>query len=776
MEFTHKSRNLKKSLCKNRFSEALCCKKIVLGIVLLPIFLSIIPLIQAYSVWDNLTLYYDFDRSSGTNVPDIVNSAFNGTTVNMTNANWVSGKISNGLNFTGHTYNEYINISNTSMHSGANNPISISVWVKPAWPDGQIGGTNRFISSFKHPSGQNLFYFRQGGAGSTEEHLWFGFRGTDKGVYWNLSENYTDIFYDQWVYLVVTHNGSDDKTHPDAYNLYVNGDLFTTGKTTQSAGGSNSLSYMGIDSDKDSSEFNGTIDEFALFNKTLNSSDVTRLYNSGAGLSYNPKYFIENSQTFNATTYETNTESFTINITYESDEWDAISAKLNYNNTNYTGTQVGTGDTITFTKELDIPSLSGVSSVNMPFFWFITLTNSTANYAYESNHYNQTVNPVNFTLCNSTQTPFLNFTIHNAENPFPVMNGTFKSSWRITTGSGDTLINESFEDTSEGNSTFAFCFLDEDENYTISATIEIDADGYAKNFHYLTDLPISNTTSNINLYLLNDSKATLTELEVVNEAQNPLADTYISIQMYDIGTDTFYTVSMAKTSSEGVDLSYLNWYDTLYKFVLVRGGSTIKTTSSYKISETPQTFEVVTETIDEYLKFQDFSYSLYFNDSTNNFVLTFTKPSGDVDKGCLRVDKINISGETNICTTCETSSSATVYCNIAGYGNGTYVAVFYATGSYFVADSIIQIIGAVSDVYPLLGNLEATALTIIFVGIVFAMFLVSPVMGVIGVLLGMVGAFALGFQPLGSADDANYLMAIIGIMILGGAVIWFTKR
>jgi len=55
-------------------------------------------------------------------------------------------------------------------------------------------------------------------------------------------------------------------------------------------------------------------------------------------------------------------------------------------------------------------------------------------------------------------------------------------------------------------------------------------------------------------------------LKPFNTAQNGIDDVLISIQRYDIGTDTFYTVAMAKTAGGvGEDLVYLNWYDTLYK-------------------------------------------------------------------------------------------------------------------------------------------------------------------------------------------------------------------
>ena len=197
--------------------------------------------------------------------------------------------------------------------------------------------------------------------------------------------------------------------------------------------------------------------------------------------------------------------------------------------------------------------------------------------------------------------------------------------------------------------------------------------------------------------------------------------------------------------------------------------STIKSTTPYKISETPQIFRIDTSTLFEFDKFEDFEYSLYYNETTQNFVLVFVKPSGDVDSGCLRVVKKNQTGDFTICETCESSSSATIYCNIANHGNGTYIAGFYATGSLKWIANLAQYVNATGLIWDTLGIPNATILAIIFSGIVMSFFLVSPALGVVGLILGMLGSYALGFQPV-------HYMQFMGIVIVGGFIIWLIKR
>jgi uncharacterized membrane protein len=209
----------------------------------------------------------------------------------------------------------------------------------------------------------------------------------------------------------------------------------------------------------------------------------------------------------------------------------------------------------------------------------------------------------------------------------------------------------------------------------------------------------------------------------------------------------------------------------LYRFILIKDGEVIKSTNTTKIFETPQIFDIEEETTFSFTKFRDFIYSLTFNDATNNFVLTFTKPSGLVESGCLRVIKRNAKNDTIICENCETSSSATLYCNIASYGNGTYIAAFYATGSLDRIDMLTKKIGSAfaETIFDLLDSHDRIFYSFLFSGIVVSMFLITPVLGIIGAILGILGASALGFTLL---EYGTFL----GIVIVGGLIIWILKR
>ncbi len=796
--------------------------------------------VDEWAVWtvslnSGIKLYYNMEETSG-NATDGVEGLWNGTANYLNYSN--TGRVGNGFNFSERV--SYLNISSSLLVFDRQN-ISVAFWIKPKnWEE------SYYLWSYSDNSDSDPEILMRYNTGTLKV---FG-----NTPYSFALDSLVTPEVNEWSFIVFTMNST-------TASLWVNNTLTATdtsiGHSTASGGVFHRIGYGNT-----GHSFNGTMDEFGLWNRTLTPTEITTLWNTGLGMTYdatpamnvtlnsptnnsaqsfgdnvtfnitsesastslinitlyindilnetrdisgltnetiftkrlspgsynwsvyacddfecnqsetrffNLIPFKENSQTFNATTTETSLESFIINVTYISSDWNSLTTILNYNKTNYTGTQTGIGDNIIFTRILNIPSFNSITSV-IPFNWFLTFTNNTGSFLYESANYTQTITPINFSFCNSTQTPFINFSTFSATNPFPVINATFKVAWRITAiGGSGTAFNTSFEDISETNSSWAFCFEDESSSYSISAAIEIDGTDYSKNYYYLNDYIINNVTSNIDLYLLNDSLATATVLKVRDAVQSPLSDVYISIQFYDVGTDTFYTVGIARTSSQGEDLVYLNWYDSLYKFILVRNGTTVKSTDPYKITETPQIFDVIFDTPYDFQKFEDFEYSLIFNNNTNNFVLTFVKPSGDVEAGCLRVIKRNQTNDYTICKTCETSSSATVYCNIAGQGNGTFIATFYATGSLKIIDSISTLIGIAGSVYEEIGNLDGTVMAIILAGIIMSFFLISPMLGVVGLIIGMLATYAIGFQPI------DYF-TFIGLIIVGGIVIWFLNK
>ena len=477
----------------------------------------------------------------------------------------------------------------------------------------------------------------------------------------------------------------------------------------------------------------------------------------------------ELGQTFDTNVVETTEETFSMNITYNSVDWISMIPYLNYGGVTYVGTSSGTGDEIVVTKDIYIPEID--IEGNRTLNWTISLINSTGTFNFTSTSNVQYVTKVNFSNCLYEDNPQLFFKTYSVSYPDTLLNATFSSAWTIRNAAGgDIVLSRSFEDLSESNSSWGFCLEPNSTNYTLSVDINVDASEYTPASYYIVDTDFAGSGENISLYLLNDSLATLTEIKVVDKDNVVVENVYVTIQRYDLGTDTYYNVDMARTDSLGSDLVYLTWYDEWYRFIGVLDGEVVFNSGAQKVSSTPLIFKTGGEDSSDYEKFRGILYGLTFENTTDNFVLTFIDPTGEVSSSCLRVIKRNVTADYIICETCEESSSATIYCNIGAHGNGTFIANYYATGSprYYI-DQLVYLKNLQNEIYDLLGNDNGTGMAILAAWVVLGFFLISPALGILGAMLGMVMAVAMGFQPL------DYT-AFIGIIVVGAIMMWAVKK
>ncbi len=478
---------------------------------------------------------------------------------------------------------------------------------------------------------------------------------------------------------------------------------------------------------------------------------------------------LEMNQTYSATAIETTSETFEINLKYESSNWNTVVGTLHYNGEEHLGTVTGSGDEIQMTTEFFIDTVE--TDTNKTFYWTIQLTNATGSYNFNSTSNIQTVSRVNFYLCDYIDNPQLFFQTFSTTDPTTPVLATFASAWTIRNAAGgDVVLARSYQDLTETNSTWGFCIEPNATTYTVSVAITADATDYTPTSHYIVDTDYIGTAENISIYLLNDSESTLTEFVVTDLDNVPIEDVYITIQRYDMGTDTYYSVGQVKTDSSGSDLAYLKWYEDWYKFVGVLDEEVVFTDGPKKVSGSPLTFKVGTIETSRWQQNQDIDYSLSFNNDTNNFVLTYIDVTGVASSSCLKVVKRNITSNYLICNTCETSTSATMYCNIDTYGNGTFIADFYITGSpAYIIDTLYHYIGVQNEFFDLVGNDNGTGMAIIMAGVVLSFFLITPALGVFGMILGMILSVALGFQPIETVSFG-------GIVIVGFIVMWAVKK
>jgi len=200
----------------------------------------------------NILAYYNLNESSGP-VIEIIEGVNNGTATNVVQG--VPALIENGQNYTGNSYTSF------SDFLPSMNEYSMSLWF---WHSSTIGDqvAPRLISS------TSSSYDIQLGGGEIYTSWCSGGIDTSGA---NIPDN-------TWVHMVLTCNSTTER-------IYINGNL--NNQTTGSYSAINVPAFiLGKNDFGTVRHFGGIMDEFGIWNKSLTSSEVEELYNSGNGLTY----------------------------------------------------------------------------------------------------------------------------------------------------------------------------------------------------------------------------------------------------------------------------------------------------------------------------------------------------------------------------------------------------------------------------------------------------------------------------------------------------------
>jgi len=224
--------------------------------------------------------WYHLNESSGTNVPDSSGNGRNGTTQNMEDADWVTGKLNNCLQFDG--VNEWINCGNIASFEKTDE-FSFEGWFKLQNTDGH----QRLFKKGGVLQGFNI-YWNDG----TEE-LRFFIRDANS----NVIQVATSIILDDdnYHHIVVTYDGSSTANGMHIYidnieNSYILNNNTLTGTTVNSE-------YLNISTSIDT--IKGQVDEIVIYDQELSASYVNYRYNGGAGTELMPDtYAIDNPDVY----------------------------------------------------------------------------------------------------------------------------------------------------------------------------------------------------------------------------------------------------------------------------------------------------------------------------------------------------------------------------------------------------------------------------------------------------------------------------------------------
>lgn len=210
----------------------------------------------------SLASYYKLDESSG-NASDVIGS---NTLTNTGTATYSAGKINNGVDFGATT--QYLGKANPTGLQKGSGPFTMAAWVKFS-----NFSTARYFVGFGEYSNNKLVSLR-----CDSSTAWYIDDNGAAAAFPAVSSMSTGV----WYHIVYTYPGSGN-----IYTAYLNGTSIGTANNTRAPNLGTTVMGLGSRSNTSAGEnLVGSLDEVGFWSRALTSTEVTQLYNSGAGLQY----------------------------------------------------------------------------------------------------------------------------------------------------------------------------------------------------------------------------------------------------------------------------------------------------------------------------------------------------------------------------------------------------------------------------------------------------------------------------------------------------------
>lgn len=394
------------------------------------------------------------------------------------------------------------------------------------------------------------------------------------------------------------------------------------------------------------------------------------------GITTNRFYVGDSVEQVNNTTFYTDSDSYLgeellceLDLTVSGQEWQG------YQNTssltvgqliNFTATSLLNGSNI---SNFSITYDAGTFTADGTFLEVYNY-NETDEYTFSHESYANTSVNLTTNITNQTYT-FYPFTINSINFTFyDEIGGKLVTSPTIIF----ELISETYGDNYTTTTGYKYLDLLIPENYTI----RYSAAGFYERFYYFT--LVNQTTNNLNLYLINNTNGTNISATLYDEANRLVEGGIIKVLRYNISANAYHIVEMAKTNFEGNAILNLDMYDEFYKFIIEYPLGTVKKiTNPTYIYATELSFQILlgTDTAQNFHNSMGISYSLGYNNATNNFQFTYSDGNNVVETGCMDIYRVSATGQTLVNSSCTSGAASSILLSVDNSTGLTYRASGY---------------------------------------------------------------------------------------------------
>ncbi|KKM78655.1 hypothetical protein LCGC14_1357780 [marine sediment metagenome] len=482
----------------------------------------------------------------------------------------------------------------------------------------------------------------------------------------------------------------------------------------------------------------------------------------------NISFFVfQGNSSFDNETIEGSLSTFIQNVTLTGVTIDAITFVYESSTGSPTLSTSGNETILTMTNFL-VPGVAADS--NRQFFWSLNLSNGLI-----VNLQNETQRVLNFQIGNCTDfgIPIFNFTMVDEELQNQLTNTTMEVSLNAFAADDSLLIFNFSEQTSLNP--FAICISQavlEGNSFLVDVIVR-----YSTGLHATEHVNIDNSiltngsgTNNITLFDLNLSDSTEFQITFTGDDFLPVQGALVFIDRQYVAENTFKTVEIPITDSNGQTVAHLVRNDVVYNMRIVKGGVVLASfdritafcedfvIGDCKISLTA---ESTAQAVFEYNEDLGITFSAPTFDLNASLVsFSFTSVDGTSKTVLMNVTRSDVFGNRTICSDTLTAAGGTLQCNTGNVTDTTIKATVSSNG--------IEVVIKTFDVANL--GFGVAGIFVFFLISINLIFMFSGSKS--GVMIAIVFSFAIGTGIgfiqgglIGLGAGGLWIMLIVGIAL-----------
>lgn len=483
----------------------------------------------------------------------------------------------------------------------------------------------------------------------------------------------------------------------------------------------------------------------------------------------------EISQSYASQLLEGSYQTFELNMSFDSDEFAVISPTLIYNQTSYIGTTSDTGDYRIYTVETYAPAVN--TDVTNNFHWEFEFDNGTRVF-WNATENSQEVWDISLDDCTTNTHLLYNFTVMDEEDRTYFSGGvgdnvTVNIDMQLNEYiSGDNVLNFSQAYSMMNNASVCLNHPLNDSAYRIDMVVDYQANDYVKEFYYIDNGTIRNSSvpNHIDLHdlLLADSTSFL--FTFVDTDGLEVDEAIIHVDRKYIGEGIFREVERAKTDDSGETHVHLVEEDVIYRFRVTKDSELLYTSTEYQAKCLSTPCEIELRASEDYFGTDEDAwdnlmggyYSVSKDEDNRQISLEFvSEPVGNLNMNFTAFEYSD-GTRTVVATDSLTATSGTITLTIPqSYGNVSYVYAVYQDNELIVWGwfSLVQ------KGVDFFGNTLGVILSALLVLTLGLMAITEGVAVVVFLALGLIVAMILNLIDLG-------WISLISLILAGGIVIW----